>query len=138
LIKYFQNQVIIWFKSHGRKFPWRKAGLSNYKVVISEVLLQRTKAETIARFYPDFIKKYSSWKSIAGVRVEEIEDALKPIGLQKQRAPRLLALAQEMAKRNGRFPKTREELEGIPFIGQYIANAILYWTPIMVQALKVC
>ncbi len=30
-----------------------------------------------------------------------------------------------MAKRNGRFPKTREEIEKIPAVGQYIANAVL-------------
>ena len=30
-----------------------------------------------------------------------------------------------MAKRNGQFPKTRNEIEKIPAIGQYIANAVL-------------
>jgi A/G-specific adenine glycosylase len=30
-----------------------------------------------------------------------------------------------MNKKNGRFPKTRDELEVLPGVGQYIANAIL-------------
>ena len=29
-----------------------------------------------------------------------------------------------MVKRNGRLPKDREELESIPFMGQYIANSV--------------
>lgn len=29
-----------------------------------------------------------------------------------------------MARRNGRFPRDRQEIEGLPGVGQYIANAI--------------
>jgi A/G-specific adenine glycosylase len=43
--------VLDWYYSNGRKFYWRKKGLSNYQYVIAEVLLQRTKAETVAAFY---------------------------------------------------------------------------------------
>jgi A/G-specific adenine glycosylase len=125
LIKYFQDKLGKWFEKNGRKFPWRKAKLSNYQKVISEVLLQRTKAETVNAFFPQFIKDYPSWKTLAIAKQEEIEKYLKPLGLFKQRSPRLLGLAKEMVKRNGRFPKDREELESIPFVGQYIANAIM-------------
>ena len=124
-IKYFQKKLILWFEENGRKFPWRKKRLSNYQRIISEVLLQRTKAETVAKFYPKFIKSYPSWKSLASVREEDLKICLKPLGLYKQRAPRLLGLAKEIARKNGRFPKNRKELETIPFVGQYIANAIL-------------
>jgi A/G-specific adenine glycosylase len=33
-------------------------------------------------------------------------------------------LAKEMVKRNGRLPQSREDLESIPFMGQYTANAV--------------
>lgn len=35
------------------------------------------------------------------------------------------ALAQEMAKRQGRFPRERNEIESLPGIGQYVASAVL-------------
>lgn len=124
-VTYIQTNLLIWYNQNGRKFPWRKKNLSNYQKVISEVLLQRTKAETVSKFYPQFVEKYPSWKSLAGAKRNDIEQYLKPIGLYKQRSERLLNLAKEMAKRNGRFPKDREQLESIPFVGQYIANAIL-------------
>lgn len=117
--------MILWFEENGRNFPWRKKKLSNYQLVISEVLLQRTKAETVAKYYPKFIQEYPSWKSLSIAKQEDIEEYLKPIGLHKQRAQRLLGLSKAMAKKNGRFPKSRDELESIPFVGQYIANAIL-------------
>ena len=86
-------------------FPWRKKGLSNYQLVIAETLLQRTKADTVSKFYLQFIKDFPSWKSLVEAELEKIENQLKPLGLYKQRAMRLKKLAEEMVKRNGRLPK---------------------------------
>ena len=125
LIKYFQQKLINWYYSEGRHFPWRNKSISNYQKIVAEVLLQRTKAETIAKFYPVFIERFPSWKSIANVEREKLENVLKPIGLYKQKANRLHKLAKVMTKRGGRIPYDREELEKIPMIGQYIANAVM-------------
>src|SRR5687767_14591673 len=120
-IKYFQKKLLAWYKTGGRSFYWRRKGLSNYQYVIAEVLLQRTKAETVAKFYPSFIQQFPNWKSLAEADVLRIAEYLKPIGLYTQRSVRLKNLAVEMVKRNGRLPKDRTELESIPFMGQYIA-----------------
>src|SRR5262249_23703495 len=53
------------------------------------------------------------------------EKTLKPIGLWRRRATALKALAAEMVRRRGSFPSKREELETLPAVGQYVANAIL-------------
>jgi A/G-specific adenine glycosylase len=123
-IKFFQQQLLNWYATNGRKFYWRKKGLTNYQYIIAEVLLQRTKAETVAKFYPKFIVEFPYWKSLAEADVKRIEEYLKPVGLYTQRSVRLKNLAIEMVKRNGRLPRERKGLESIPFIGQYIANAI--------------
>jgi A/G-specific adenine glycosylase len=123
-IEFFQNNILQWYKTHGRAFYWRRKGLAHYQYVIAEVLLQRTKAETVAKFYPSFIKEYPNWRTLANADVKHIEEYLRPIGLYKQRSVRLKNLATEMVKRNGKLPKDRKDLESIPFIGQYIANAV--------------
>jgi A/G-specific adenine glycosylase len=123
-IKFFQQTVLDWYRNHNRGFYWRKRNLSNYQLVIAEVLLQRTKAESVAKFFPGFIKEFPNWRSLANAKPKRIEAYLRPIGLYTQRSSRLRNLAIEMVKRNGRLPRQREELESIPFIGQYIANAI--------------
>lgn len=123
--KWFQTQLSHWFELNNRKFPWRKRNCSKYQLIIAEVLLQRTKAETVADFFPSFIKKFPSWKVLAEAKKKDLQNFLKPIGLWRQRASALKNLSAEMAKRNGRFPKTREEIEKIPAVGQYIANAVL-------------
>lgn len=123
-VKFFQRKILIWYKVFGRKFYWRKKNLSAYKYIIAEILLQRTKAETVAKFYPDFIKRFPDWRSIAKADVKDIESYLQPIGLYTQRSKRLQNLAIEMVKRKGKLPRGRTELESIPFMGQYIANAV--------------
>ncbi len=123
--KWFQDKLIYWFKSNCRKFPWRSKSSSKYQFIIAEVLLQRTQAETVSKFYTQFINKYPSWKALAKTNKRDLQNFLKPIGLWRQRASAIKKLSSDMAKRNGRFPKTREEIEKIPAIGQYIANAVL-------------
>lgn len=123
-IEFFQEKILKWYEHNGRTFHWRRKGLTHYQYVIAEVLLQRTKAETIARFYPNFLKDFPNWKALAKAKVKRIEKYLIPIGLYRQRSKRLMGLAQEMVKRKGKLPRDREDLESIPFMGQYIANAV--------------
>ncbi len=123
-VKFFQKSLLKWYNTSGRRFIWRRNGLTNYQYVIAEILLQRTRAETVANFYPDFIIEFPNWKSLAQADLQRIEDYLKPIGLYRQRSVRLKKLAIEMCKRRGRLPRDRKELESIPFMGQYIANAV--------------
>ncbi len=123
-IKFLQGHLLSWYKKSGRRFYWRKSGLSQYQYIIAEVLLQRTKAETIAKFYPDFITEFPTWRSLANSDLASIELFLRPVGLYTQRAARLQNLAKEMVKRNGRLPRDRADLESIPFMGQYIGNAV--------------
>jgi len=124
-IEFFQHTVLEWYKTNGRKFHWRKKGLSNYQYLIAEILLQRTKAETVAAFYPNFVQKFPNWKALARTDLNEIKEHLKPIGLYAQRSARLKNLAAEMVRRNGKLPRNRQELESIPFMGQYISNAVV-------------
>lgn len=120
----FRMKILAFYKKHGRDFPWRKSGCSPYQLIVSEVLLQRTQANTIKAFFPAFIKRYPSWEALAKSTYYDLFYWLEPIGLSRQRTPRLRALAQEIVKRKGRFPSTRHELDKLPGVGQYIGNAI--------------
>lgn len=122
-IKFFQKALIDWYSENGRNFPWRNESATNFELILSEVFLQRTKAETVAKFLPKFFKKYPSWKQLGEAAEEEIQNFTKPLGLYKQRGTRLFRLAQELKKRNGKFPKERAQVEDIPMMGQYLTNA---------------
>lgn len=122
-INFFQKSILLWYAEYGRHFPWRNKSSTNYERIISEVLLQRTKAETVAKFFPNFILKYPSWKQLGNAKEAELQSFLFPLGLYKQRGTRLFKLAQELKKRKGRFPSLRHEVEEFSLMGQYISNA---------------
>lgn len=121
----FRSRLLVWYAENGRNLPWRRRSISKYKLVVSEILLQRTRAEAVASFFNTFFSRYPSWKKLAAADEAEIGQVIRPIGLWKRRARTLKQLATVMAKRNGRFPRTRAEVEGsLPGVGQYIANSI--------------
>lgn len=122
-IQFFQKQLLAWYKLNGREFLWRRKSATNYELIISEVFLQRTKAETVSKFLPTFLKKYPSWKQLGEATEIELQEITRPLGLYKQRGSRLFKLAQELKRRKGRFPKERNQVAEIPMMGQYITNA---------------
>ena len=119
-----RRRLLRWFKGHGRKFPWRNTSASKYQCIIAEALLQRTRAETVASFFPQFIKEFPSWKRLGSASVTRLQRHLQPIGLWRRRAASIRLLGREMKRRNGRFPRDRAEIEALPGVGQYIANAV--------------
>ena len=123
-IKYFKSKLLHWFHQNKRLFPWREPGRSCYEIIIAEILLQRTKAETVSKNYQSFLNKFNSWESLAAATENEIGEALKPLGLWQQRSKRVKALASEIIK-IGQVPRSRKKLEALPMMGQYIVNAVL-------------
>lgn len=121
----FREELLSWFQNHGRPFPWRSQNTSTYEYIIAEVLLQRTRAETISSIFADFVETYPSWESLSESSTESLENSLRPIGLWRRRSTSIRALANEMCLRKGVFPSQRAEIESLPGIGQYIANAVL-------------
>jgi len=79
----------------------------------------------VATFFPRFVAEFPSWKKLDSSSVARLQIYLQPIGLWRQRALSMRALAKVMVKRNGRLPRTRDEIEALPGVGQYITNAIL-------------
>lgn len=124
-ILFFRKSLIEWFRVCGRHFRWRNKSATKYEKIISEILLQRTKAGTVEKFYPRFIEKYPSWKRLSNAKREELEIEFRAIGLYRQKADRVYRLAQEMKRRKGRLPLQKKDIESIPGFGQYITSAVL-------------
>ena len=124
-IRDVQSKLQDWYQDHAREFPWRESSCSEYFLIISEILLQRTQAKTVADFLPFFIAKYGSWRSICDTSEEDLQNTLKPLGLWRQRASSLRKLSNEMVIREGRLPRSRSEVALLPGIGHYLTNAIM-------------
>lgn len=121
----FRDDVTRWFAVSGRDFPWRRPGTGLFELVVTECLLQRTRAEVVADMFDRFFEVFPGWQALDSTPLAELQVHLKPIGLWRRRATGLKELAREMVARKGRFPGSREELEELPAIGQYVASAVL-------------
>lgn len=124
-LAFFRRKLLAWFRRYGRRLPWRKTSARSYELIVAEILLKRTRAETVRSYFPAFLKRFPSWGVLAAATEGQLRSYLQPIGLWRQRAAALRALAAEMVRRRGRFPRDREAIERLPGVGQYVANAIL-------------
>ena len=107
----------LWFACNGREFPWR-SWRDPYRLAVTEVLLQRTRAGVIAAFVPAFFAQFPDWHALAGAKSSELESILQVLGLQRRRAESLLSLANAM---HGRLDTPNETAPGV---GQYIGRAL--------------
>jgi A/G-specific adenine glycosylase len=124
-ISWLRRRLLSWFARNGRSFPWREAGMTPYEVVVAEILLQRTTAAGVARAYIGFLNRYPSWIALARAPLQGLENALRPLGLWRQKALAFQHLAQSIEVNGGVVPRTRKELERLPAIGPYTASAVL-------------
>ncbi len=124
-IRYFRTDVLRWFHQNSRNFHWRNKSRTPYEIVMSEILLQRTRAETVQKYYMAFLRKYPSWSALALARRKTLFSTLRPFGLWRQRAIVLQSLSRVVQQGRGRLPAKRNDLEKLPGIGQYIASAVL-------------
>lgn len=118
------NRLHHWYLVNGRDFPWRRPGTTSYQLVVSEMLLQRTRASTVAAMYPAFFGRFPSWEKVVQASEEDLQVAFKPIGLWRRRAKSFRMLAEAMVTRGGVFSRCRDEIELLPGVGQYIGNAV--------------
>jgi A/G-specific adenine glycosylase len=124
-ISWLRRRLLRWFARNGRSFLWRESGRTPYEVVVAEILLQRTTAAAVARAYSGFLKRCPSWTALAQSPLEELENALRPLGLWRRKAQAFQQLAQSIEANSGVVPRTRKELERLPGIGPYTASAVL-------------
>lgn len=121
----FRRRILTWYGRFGRDLPWRSPDADPYAQVVAEVLLQRTRAETVAAFYSRFFTRFPHWGALAAATTRQLQGFLKPIGLWRRRATGLQRLAAGVLELGGRVPAERSDLEQLPAVGQYVASAAM-------------
>jgi len=115
-----------WSLTHLRAFPWREPGRTPYEVLIAEVLLKRTTATAVSRIYDAFVKQFPSIQTLNGASEEQLASILSKVGLQRQRAKSIKALARHLTEeQGGNIPSDLDHLLHIPGLGEYSARAVL-------------
>ena len=119
--KQIHNNILKWYKQHGRvTLPWRNT-TSAYKIYLSEIMLQQTQVKTVLeRFYFPFLKRFPTFKDVALAPVDDVLKAWEGLGYYT-RARNLHKTAQVT---QGILPSSAEKLEELSGIGKSTAHAV--------------
>jgi len=117
------KKLLEWWGKNKRVFPWRETN-DPYRVIVSEILLHRTKANQVVPVYNEFIKKFPTIGALAEASFVEVKETVYSLGLL-WRTKALYKMAQDVVARfKNEIPIQREKLESLPGISHYIASAV--------------
>ena len=116
----FVRRLLAWGRANRRTFPWRDEA-DPFRVLVAEVLLQRSRGGTVAKVYEDLFARWPSAVALSGADVDEVRSVIRPLGLVR-RAETLRKLAAAVVER-GAVPSRVADLQALPGVGRYAASA---------------
>jgi len=113
-----------WYVRYGIEYPWRQTR-NPYRVLVSEMLLQRTRASNVVPVYIDFIKRFPTIKSLSMASVRELERFISTLGI-KSRSVKMKSVAEKLVHDySGKIPSDEENLLVVLGPGsRYTINAV--------------
>ncbi len=112
-----------WFEENKRDFPWR-INRTPYRVWISEVMLQQTRASVVIPYFQRFMELFPDVKSLYIAPIEKVIKAWEGLGYYS-RARNLHSAAKDIVEKfGGEIPSSEKELLSIRGFGPYTVGAI--------------
>jgi A/G-specific adenine glycosylase len=122
-ISQFHELLLDWWRENQRKFPWRETK-NSFHLLISEMMLRRTRADQVVNVYLNFVDKYPDPNVLANADPKDVQKDLYSLGLA-WRVPAFQQLAQILTTHyDDAVPDQYEELVQLPGIGDYVASAV--------------
>jgi A/G-specific adenine glycosylase len=121
--KSFRHILLRWFQQKGRYLPWRRTR-DPYAILVSEVMLQQTQVTTVLPYYDKWLQRFPNFHSLAAATESDVLHAWQGLGYYA-RARNLHAAAKTIvAQHHGAFPQRIEDIQTLPGLGRYTANAV--------------
>ena len=118
-----RNDLLNWWESAKRRFPWRETR-DPYRILVAEVLLHRTRADQVVPLYELFLECFPNVQALAKSTPDELLKLFHSAGLQ-WRWKLLHAMAVDLERRfRGQIPDSFEALSSLPGVSHYIASAL--------------
>lgn len=117
--KPFRTALLSWYETSRRDLPWRRTS-DPYRIWISEVMLQQTRAAAAIPYYESFLARFPDLEALAQAGEAEVLRQWSGLGYYS-RARNLHRAARQIA---GQFPSTYDGIRSLPGIGDYTAAAV--------------
>ena len=110
-----------WYRHGHRALPWR-ATSDPYRIWVSEIMLQQTRAQAAIPYYERFLARFPAVEVLAAASEDEVLSLWAGLGYYT-RARNLRRAAREIVTAGG-FPRDYEAIRALPGVGDYTAAAI--------------
>lgn len=119
----FREMIVSHYRKNARSMPWRET-CDPYAVLVSEIMLQQTQVERVRLKYDQFLASFPTLAALAAASLADVLKVWQGLGYNR-RAIYLKRCAEEIVARyNGIFPASAQELQALPGIGPYTARAV--------------
>ena len=115
--------LLPWYQEKKRDLPWRK-DREPYHIWVSEIMLQQTRVEAVKGYYERFLSVLPTIEALANCDDDLLHKLWEGLGYYSRVRNLKKAAIAVMERYGGVFPKTHEEVIGLPGIGAYTAGAI--------------
>lgn len=97
--------------------------------LIATVFSARTTDAQVLKMFPAFRRKFPTWEKLAKADLNVIAKSINTIGLYRNKAKSIKALAQKIIKDfGGKVPRTMDELITLPGVGRKTASCVLVYS----------
>ncbi len=115
--------LLAYFHRNRRDFPWR-LDKDPYRVLVSEVMLQQTRAASVVPYFESWMKRFPTITALAEASEEDVLKAWEGLGYYSRAVRLHRAARQIVGDHGGRVPPDFEDLLALPGIGPYTAGAV--------------
>ncbi|MDD3107577.1 MAG: hypothetical protein PHP65_07255, partial [Bacilli bacterium] len=116
------SNILMFYDEHKRSLPWRN-NPNPYYVLVSEIMLQQTRVDTVIPYFERFINALPDISSLASVSDEVLYKLWQGLGYYARVRNLKKAASMIMLEYNGVLPNDYESLMKLPGVGHYTAGA---------------
>lgn len=117
------DALVGWYRENARALPWRADG-DFYHILVSEIMLQQTRAEAVVPYYRRFLAALPDLNGLAAASDETLFKLWEGLGYYSRARNLRAAAAAIAAGPDGRPPETYEGVLRLPGVGPYTAGAL--------------
>ena len=120
----FATRLVTWQRVHGRNdLPWQNTR-DDYRIWLSEIMLQQTQVAIVLPYYARFLERFPDVTSLAEAPDDEVMAHWAGLGYYSRARNLHRAAQQVVSQHGGRFPANVALLADLPGIGRSTAAAI--------------
>lgn len=115
--------LLMWYDQNARDLPWRRSK-DPYAVLVSEIMLQQTRAETVKPYFARFMQTLPTLSALADADEGILMKLWEGLGYYS-RVRNLQKAAQKVVSEfDGKIPANYHQLLSLPGVGRYTAGAV--------------